>query len=451
MDRRRTRTCRHDSGAATTVLGWRADAPHLASSRDRDAGRYAEPGRVPRQVGLMTRRIIAKSPQINHRYLGPQQAATIPEGSYMPQPENTQLLDFINAGKTKGASDEFLAALLLRRGWPADDVYAALGQYWENATGLVIPERSAAGESAKDAFLYLLSFSTLAAWTGAFGSMLFQFIDYSVPDAVSPHTVYSLRSTVTWQMASIAVAFPIYLLVMKLIFGEAANHPERLQSGARKWLTYIALLGTAGAVICDLIWFLDYFLTGELTLRFVLKAATVMLICGSIFAYYLGSLRWNRSTDVSREKRRNLAFGAAATAVVIVAFCVGLGVAGTPSVQRRIEGDRKREQDLRNIAIAVNLWRDQPSHDQPQRTNSDAGIPATLAEMSTRPRGLRMADPETNAAYEYHPKSVTAYELCANFVAEETGDRFGNPNPNFWNHGKGRTCFALDASKPVPW
>jgi uncharacterized membrane protein YidH (DUF202 family) len=354
--------------------------------RDRDAGRYAEPGRVPRQLGLMTRRIIAKSPQINHRYLGPQQAATIPEGSYMPQPENTQLLDFINAGKTKGASDEFLAALLLRRGWPADDVYAALGQYWENATGLVIPERSAAGESAKDAFLYLLSFSTLAAWTGAFGSMLFQFIDYSVPDAVSPHTVYSLRSTVTWQMASIAVAFPIYLLVMKLIFGEAANHPERLQSGVRKWLTYIALLGTAGAVICDLIWFLDYFLTGELTLRFVLKAATVMLICGSIFAYYLGSLRWNRSTDVSREKRRNLAFGAAATAVVIVAFCVGLGVAGTPSVQRRIEGDRKREQDLRNIAIAVNLWRDQPSHDQPshdqgQRTNSDAGIPATLAEI----------------------------------------------------------------------
>ena len=51
----------------------------------------------------------------------------------------------------------------------------------------------------------------------------------------------------------LAVAFPIFLLVMRTILREAQNHPERLQSPVRKWLTYIALLLTAAAMICDLI------------------------------------------------------------------------------------------------------------------------------------------------------------------------------------------------------
>ena len=103
----------------------------------------------------------------------------------MQPDDTTQLQHFIDSSKSKGAADEFLAALLTRRGWPAGDVYAALGHYWESSTGLAIPERAGAGESARDAFLYLLSFATLATWTTAVGSMLFEFINHWFPDAVS--------------------------------------------------------------------------------------------------------------------------------------------------------------------------------------------------------------------------------------------------------------------------
>jgi uncharacterized protein DUF5671 len=54
-------------------------------------------------------------------------------------------------------------------------------------------------------------------------------------------------------MASVAVAFPIFLIVTWAILQEAQQQPERLQSGVRKWLTYIALLLTAGGMISDLI------------------------------------------------------------------------------------------------------------------------------------------------------------------------------------------------------
>ena len=206
----------------------------------------------------------------------------------MQHEEGLKLAEFVEAAKSKGASDEFLASFLARHGWPQDDVYAALGRYWERETGLAVPERAGGGESSRDAFLYLLSFSTLATWASGLGSMLFQFIDRWFPDPVTTSQFYNLRAAVTWQMASIAVAFPIFLLVMRAILREAQERPERLQSGVRKWLTYIALLLTAGGMICDLIWFVDYFLTGELTSRFVLKSLTAMLICGAILFYFLG-------------------------------------------------------------------------------------------------------------------------------------------------------------------
>lgn len=357
------------------------------------------------------------------------------------QQDTSRLREFIEASKAKGASDEFLATLLTRRGWPADDVYAALGTYWEQATALAIPERTSGGESSRDAFLYLLSFFTLATWAIALGSMLFRFIERWFPDPVALNRGYALRKDVTWQMASIAVAFPIFLLVVRTILREAQNHPERLQSGVRKWLTYIALLLTAGAMISDLIVFFDYLLNGGLTSRFVLKALTVMLICGAIFVYYLGSLRWDRNTNVAQAKSRSLKFGILAAAVVVIAFCIGLGVAGTPSEQRHVEADLRRVQDLQRIAIAINIW-----HRRAQVNNTSAPLPAGLSDLAAQGiNSSQIVDPETRIPYAYRAKSGTDYELCATFSAAEEKDRVSVNQ--FWYHGKGQTCYSLDASQ----
>jgi hypothetical protein len=361
----------------------------------------------------------------------------------MRHEEISQLLLFIEAAKAKGASDEFLATFFARRGWPEDDVHAALGRYWERQTGMSIPERRAGGESSRDAFLYLLAFTTLATWAGALGSMFFQFIDYWIPDPVTAQAGLNLRALVTWQMASIAVAFPVFLLTMRTILGEAQDHSERLQSGVRKWLTYIALLLTAGGMIGDLIWFLDYFLTGELTARFILKSLTVMLICGAIFIYYSGSLHWDRDTNFALVRMRSLRFGAGAAIAVVAAFSIGLGVAGTPAIQRGIEADNRRVQDLRAIAWAL--------HNRHQRpANAAEPLPATLDELAGK--GIRrnqLTDPQTGAAYEYRVQSGTVYDLCAMFASAGESDQV-TPN-QFWYHGKGRVCFTLDAARPPAW
>ena len=368
----------------------------------------------------------------------------------MQQEHLGDLFQFIELSKSRGVSDEFLAALLTRRGWPDEEVYAALGSYWEQATGLSIPARATRGESSRDAFLYLLSFSTLATWASALGSMLFRFIELWFPDPVTDVHVDNIRNQVTWQMASIAVAFPIFLLVMRIIIREAQDHPERLQSSVRKWLTYIALLLTAVAMMCDLIWFFDYFLNGELTSRFVLKALTVLLICGVIFAYYLGSLRWDRNTNLVALKARSFRFGLGAATAVIASFCIGLGVAGTPSGQRSIEADNRRVQDLRAIASALHSWHSRAVSNQPEVSRSSKQLPGSVSELIGRGIDASQAvDPETKAAYEYRVRSDSTYELCATFSATSEEDRVHRTQ--FWYHGKGRSCFVLNASLTPGW
>jgi hypothetical protein len=211
--------------------------------------------------------------------------------------KSEKLHAFIEASKAKGAADDFLVSLLREQGWPAKDIYAAFGSYYQSLTGLTAPVRAGgAGEAARDAFLYLLSFSTLATWTIALGSLMFAYINRWFPDPVTRANI-PFRNEIAAEMASVMVAFPIFLLAMRFIVRDVEAHPEKLESGVRKWLTYIALLIAAGAVIGDLITFLTFFLQGELTARFVLKVLTVLVIAGGVFWYYIGSLRGGTSHE----------------------------------------------------------------------------------------------------------------------------------------------------------
>jgi len=198
--------------------------------------------------------------------------------------------EFFDSARSRGATDEVIVGLLRGRGWPEEDVYRALADDFEARSGLPVPAYKRSG-SAKDAFLYLLSFATLATWTVGLGQVVFALIDQWISDPVSPNQFYANSYyQMAGSLASLIVAFPVYLLTMRFITRELALHPEKLESSIRKWLTYIALLVAAAILVGDLITFLAFFLRGELTSRFVAKVATALVIAGGVFWYYMGSL-----------------------------------------------------------------------------------------------------------------------------------------------------------------
>ncbi|MDJ0728574.1 MAG: DUF5671 domain-containing protein [Crocosphaera sp.] len=197
--------------------------------------------------------------------------------------------NFIEVANNKGIPDETIYKLLKNQGWSTQDIDLAFAQAFERIIGMTIPVPSKQrGGSAKETFLYLLSFITLSIWSQALGSIGFIAVNYMIDDPLDRSRWFSNLAA---NLARLIIVYPVYLLFMKVIFSNLAEHSQNYQSGIRKWLTYVALFITALIVIGDLVWFLTSLLTGALTLGFVLKSLIVLLIAGTIFCYYLLWLR----------------------------------------------------------------------------------------------------------------------------------------------------------------
>src|SRR5580704_7996053 len=216
----------------------------------------------------------------------------------MPPNSSLDLHKFIAAAKEHGASDESLAAVLENSGWPKTEIWRALGERYQSLSGIPIPTGKKTSTPAKDAFLYLLAFSTLAIWTISLGSICYSLIDDWIRDPLTRDNYgVSLSYQISTELACLLVTFPLYLYVMRVILSETRQAPEKLESSVRKWLTYIALLIAAGVMIGDVVTFLAFYLRGDLTSRFIAKIIVTLAISAGVFWYYLGSLQNARRGD----------------------------------------------------------------------------------------------------------------------------------------------------------
>jgi hypothetical protein len=219
----------------------------------------------------------------------------------------SDIVIFIERARDRGASDEFISQLLRQFGWPQREIERAFFQVYERLTGYPIPAPPrGGGESAKDAFSYLLSFAMLGLWTFSLGEIAFIAINRLVPDATQ-NSYGGLSYQLSFSLARLIVAFPVYLWVMRYLNRELAQYREKHFSGVRKWLTYLTLLIVVLIGVGTLIAFLTSLLRGELTLRFVLKAAVVLLIDGGILSYYLN---WLQRIPARMSPRSSAAAGA---------------------------------------------------------------------------------------------------------------------------------------------
>ena len=204
-----------------------------------------------------------------------------------------ELGSFVKEALARGASREQVEDVLLRAGWTPQQVRAALAGY--AAVDFVIPvPRPRPYLSARDAFMYLVLFSTLYVSAYHLGSLVFTFIERAFPDAAATANEYVVdytRQRMRWSLASLIVAFPVFVAVSRSLDREIRRDPTKRSSMVRRWLTYLTLFLAAIALVADVISLVYYFLGGELTTRFLLKVATVAAIAGASFWYYLSDLR----------------------------------------------------------------------------------------------------------------------------------------------------------------
>jgi hypothetical protein len=335
-----------------------------------------------------------------------------------------RISEFFDKALAAGVPHTSLVGLLTAQGWREKDVYRALGTHIRNTLGLDIPRRSGSGASAKDAFFYLLIFSTLATWTINLGSLAFQLIERWFADPLFSNSMQTYENyAITWALAAILIAYPLYLLISRAVLRDAAADPEKLDSGIRKWLTYMALVIAASVFMGDLICALAFLLRGELTSRFLSKAFVVLALSGGVFFYYFGGLR---NAEVQKTSRDRWMAGMSAAAVALM-LVFGFLQLGPPRTQRALRADSQRVQQLYQHGNQVeNYWKSHASQ-----------LPASLDSVS----GPKL-DPITRARYEYHPGQGSQYELCAEFAQQSpNGD-----NQDTWDHPAGHHCFPLNAT-----
>lgn len=201
-----------------------------------------------------------------------------------------ELYIFVKEALEKGQSRESIQDALSRAGWEEEEIKKALAAFANIDFPVAVPRRQPYLQ-AREAFLYLISFIALYITAFSFGALAFSFIDIWFPDTIQQQYRDPSSTGLRMAIASLIIAFPLYLFMMRLLAKSAKKDPERRASKVRKWLTYLTLVVAAGIIIGDLIAVVFSLLGGELAVRFMLKALTVFLITGSIFGYYLSDLQ----------------------------------------------------------------------------------------------------------------------------------------------------------------
>jgi hypothetical protein len=202
---------------------------------------------------------------------------------------DARLEQFVLDALRAGASREETERVLRDAGWSKDQVANALAAYSPIAFAIPVP-RPRSQLSARAAFLYLVMFGMLYFSAYHFANLIFQFIHLALPDPVADQyrrVDFQLR----WSTSAVLVTFPIFLLVASRIARDIKSDPVQRTSAIRKWLTYMTLALAACIVAGDLVYLINSLLSGELTLRFILKSATVAAVAGAVFGYYLWSMR----------------------------------------------------------------------------------------------------------------------------------------------------------------
>lgn len=289
--------------------------------------------------------------------------------------------------------------------------------------------------SPKDFFFYIGSIVALYVSAVGIIALLFQLINILFPDAVSGmYGSYGYTSGLRSALSALIVAFPIYVFLTRAINREISLVPQKGESLILRWLTYVTLFLAGVTVAIDLIALINTFLSGEITTRFVLKVAVVLVVALMIFGYYVFDLK----REVANRRAIMSGFMWVAVVMVLASIIGSFFVIGSPATARALRFDEQRVNDLQSIQWqVVDYWQQK------------GALPAELTALGDPIKGFMVpVDPETKQAYTYTNKGDKTFSLCATFSrpTQERDNSRAYPamaidGPSYWKHDAGNVCF----------
>ena len=301
-------------------------------------------------------------------------------------------------------------------------------------------------------FLSIGMLVTLIASVASFLGLVFLTLDHVFPDVLTANYQYGYASASFGEMRSdlaiLIIVFPVFLVISRFWLRAQRAALSHWDSVLRKWGLYFILFLASITTIVDLVALVQYFVSGEITLRFILKVAITLIVAGIAGYYYIALLR-------SAAPKCATWVWVKAAVLVLATIVWAFVVMGSPFTQRALRLDQRRIEDLQSIQWqVVNYWQ--------QRER----LPEALADLSDPISSYMVPrDPEfqKGAAYEYRKISDKTFELCATFakplsegwveygkgggvmpmrnMAVSSEPYYGGITGESWDHEAGRSCF----------
>jgi len=287
--------------------------------------------------------------------------------------------------------------------------------------------------SAKFAFLYMLSLVALGFTAISSGLVVFQIINKKFPDLLNPYLHQFDSGSLKFAIAAIIIAAPIYYFTSWQINKNLRSGVLAKEAGVRRWLTYFILFVASVTIIGWLIGVIFNYLDGELTAKFILKSATAIIIAAIVFSYYLYDIR--REETVAKIDRIVQVYFYATAVLVLTALSAAFYFAPTPTETRNMRQDQNIISRFNQIDGAINGYLQQ-----------EKKLPNGLEDLILDRRFLLESDIKdsvTGEKFEYHiVKEGEQYKLCATFLTSNRGeaDNQYNYDKERWPHEAGRQC-----------
>jgi hypothetical protein len=199
-----------------------------------------------------------------------------------------QLALFVAEALKSGRTRAEIAAALHGAGWTPSETEAALSA-WSDTRFLPPVPRPRAYVSAREAFVYALMFLALAVSAWNITALGFALIDLWLPETGDTGAAWASWS-VRWSVSVLVVVFPLFLILDARERRAVRGDPARRRSAVRKWFGYTTLFLASLALLGDLVAVVYALLNGDLTARFLAKAALVALTAGLVFLYFRGEM-----------------------------------------------------------------------------------------------------------------------------------------------------------------
>ena len=316
-------------------------------------------------------------------------------------------------------------------------------------------------------FLSLGVLISLVTSVVSFINLVFGTLDKRFPDVLNAVYQYGYSTYeyegIRMALATLIIFFPVFLLISRFWnkFGKAGL--GQIDEVVRKWVIYIILFLSSLIAIVDLVTLVRYFISGEITSRFILKVLTMLVVAGVVGFYYVSKLKMEGTTSKDR------LFALVGILLVVSAISYSFMIIGSPTKQRQLRLDDRRVNDLQTIQYQViNHWQQKEK------------LPADLKELANPLSGFSLpVDPEfeKGKSYEYAVKDKMTFELCATFgqpipkgwreysngggvfptmapIYYEKDSAVSYPYPGggvneSWDHEAGRTCFSRTIDKDM--